>query len=181
LPQHRSFRNFDALFDDSKREVPIVLVDLHQCRTAKVLGRRPRQFITRAFQRGQAAVEFALISTLALAILLVGIQFAIIGQAALAVSQASYLGARTASVNGALTSDTLGTAIANQMSPTISGATVSMTNTADPTCGPPRGYGCPISVTISYNTASKIFLPSHTLLGLTFPTSLTATESALTE
>jgi Flp pilus assembly protein TadG len=129
-------------------------------------------------RRGQAAVEFAMIAVLCLVVLLVGIQFALIGQAALAVSQASYLGARTASVNDALTSATLGTAISNQMSPTISGATVSMTNTADPSCGPPRTYGCPISVTVTYNAASKIFLPN---MGITFPTNLTATESAMTE
>jgi Flp pilus assembly protein TadG len=126
-------------------------------------------------------VEFALIATLCLAVLLIGIQFAIIGQAALAVSQASYLGARTASVNDALTSSTLGPAIASQMSPSISGATVSMTNTADPSCGPPRTYGCPITVTVTYDATSKLFLPANTLLGISFPTNLTATESAMTE
>ena len=159
-----------------------MLVDLHLCRGARVLGRRTKQLIIPALQRGQAAVEFAMISTLALGVLLVGIQFAIIGQAALAVSQASYLGARAASVNEALTSATLGTTIQSQISPSISStAQVSMTNTADASCGPPRTYGCPISVTVSYNASSKIFLPSPTLLGLQFPTNLTATESALTE
>jgi Flp pilus assembly protein TadG len=152
----------------------------------RVLERAPRQFIIHAFQGGQAAVEFALISTLAFAVLLIGIQFAIIGQAALAVSQASYLGARAASVNEALTNDTIGSTIQSQMSPSISStATVSMTNTADPSCtagsGGGRSYGCPISVTVTYDATSKIFLPSNTLLGISFPTNLTATESALTE
>jgi Flp pilus assembly protein TadG len=147
----------------------------------KVFRTAPVRRLTHVYQRGQAAVEFALISVLCIAVRLVGIQFAIIGQAALAVSQASYLGARTASVNDTLTSSTLGGAIGNQISPTISGATVSMSNTADPSCGPPRTYGCPISVTVSYNASSKIFLPSKTVLGITFPTSLTATESAMTE
>ena len=160
-----------------------MLEDLNLFRGARVVGRRPRKLITPALplQRGQAAVEFALISVLALALLVIGIQFAIIGQAALAVSQASYLGARAASVNEALTSATLSTTIASQISPTISGASVTMTNTTDPSCGPPRTYGCPISVTVSYNASSKIFLPSNTLLGLKFPTSLTATESAVTD
>ncbi len=49
--------------------------------------------------RGQAAVEFALISVIALMVLLLGIQFAMIGQAALAVSQASDAIARYASIN----------------------------------------------------------------------------------
>ena len=147
-------------------------------RVTKVFCARQKRRFTRAYRRGQAAVEFAMISVLCMVVLLVGIQFAIIGQAALAVSQASYLGARTASVNDALTSSTLGTAIGNQMSPTISGASVTMSNTADPSCGPPRKYGCPISVTVSYNASSKIFLPS---MGIAFPSNLTATESAMTE
>ncbi len=71
-------------------------------------------------------VELALIIPLVLVIMLVGIQFALIGQAALAVSQASYLGARTAQINDALTSATLSTAISSQISPTISGATVTI-------------------------------------------------------
>jgi Flp pilus assembly protein TadG len=144
----------------------------------------------RAFRRGQAMVEFALIATLSMVVLLVGIQFAIIGQAALAVSQASYLGARAASVNSTLTSNSLQTAIANQISPTISGATVTLTNTTDATCtagpGGTRSFGCPINVTVTYDATPKLFLPSswsmlgdHTLI--TFPTSLSSTESAMTE
>ena len=151
----------------------------------KVFCSRPKPLLTHVYERGQSMVEFALIATLCLAVLLVGIQFALIGQAALAVSQASYLGARTASVNDALTSSTLGAAIASQISPSISGATVSMTNTSDPTCtagaGGGRSYGCPITVTVTYNASSKIFLPSNTLLGITIPTSLSASESAMTE
>jgi len=146
----------------------------------------------RAYGRGQAMVEFALIATLSLLVLLVGIQFAIIGQAALAVTQASYLGARAASVNASLTSNSLQTAVANQMSPTISGATFTLTNTNDPTCtagpGNSRSFGCPINVTVNYDATSKLFLPaswSLPIFGRTqviiFPTALTSTESAMTE
>jgi Flp pilus assembly protein TadG len=142
--------------------------------------------IARARQGGQAMVEFALIAVIIIVVLLVGVQFAIIGQAALAVSQASYLGARTASVNNTLTSTTLNTTVQNQMSPTITGAVVTMTNTADASCGPPRTFGCPITVTVTYDATSKLFLPSSwTILGTThpigFPTSLSASESAMTE
>src|SRR5712672_1980515 len=124
----------------------------------------------RAYRRGQAMVEFALIATLSMVVLLVGIQFAIIGQAALAVTQASYLGARAASVNSALTNSSLQNAVANQISPTISGATFTMTNTADPTCtagpGNTRSFGCPINVTVNYDATSKLFLPaSWSMLG----------------
>jgi len=131
--------------------------------------------------RGQSMVEFAILAPVALVVMLVGIQFALIGQAALAVSQASYLGARNASVNGTLTSSTLSTAIQNQMSPTISGATVTLTPGGDASCGPPRTFGCPFTVAVTYDASSKIFLPSNTLLGITFPTSLTFSESAMTE
>jgi Flp pilus assembly protein TadG len=133
-------------------------------------------------------VEFALIATIIMVVLLVGVQFAIIGQAALAVSQASYVGARAASVNNALTNSTLGNAIANQISPTITGAVVTMTNTTDSSCTAPggRSFGCPITVTVTYDATSKLFLPSSwTILGSThpigFPTSLSASESAMTE
>ena len=137
-------------------------------------------------ESGQAMVEFALLAVLALALMLVGIQFAIIGQAALAVSQASFLGARTASVNESLDSKSLKTAIANQMSPTISAsAKVTLTPGGDASCtagaGGGRSFGCPISVTVSYDATGKIFLPSKTLLGIKFPTNLTSTESAMTE
>ena len=145
----------------------------------------------RAFRRGQAMVEFALIATLSMVVLLVGIQFAIIGQAALAVTQASYLGARAASVNSSLDSNSLQNAIASQISPTINGATVTLTNTTDATCsagpGGTRSFGCPINVTVTYNATPKLFLPSQwTILGthasvITFPTNLTSTQSAMTE
>src|SRR5258705_3325708 len=115
-------------------------------RTMRIVGGRDTMLPARAHHRGQAMVEFALFATLSMVLLLVGIQFAIIGQAALAVTQASYLGARAASVNSSLTNSSLQNAIANQMSPTISGASVTMTNTSDSTCtagpGGTRSFGC---------------------------------------
>ena len=164
----------------------------HLRRTIRIAGSKAMRLPARAYGRGQAMVEFALIATLSLLVLLVGIQFAIIGQAALAVTQASYLGARAASVNASLTNSSLQTAVANQMSPTISGATFTLTNTNDPTCtagpGNSRSFGCPINVTVNYDATSKLFLPaswSLPIFGRTqviiFPTALTSTESAMTE
>ena len=49
--------------------------------------------------RGQSAVEFALISTVALMVMLLGVQYAMIGQAALAVSQGSAALARYAATH----------------------------------------------------------------------------------
>ena len=159
-------------------------------RMIRTAGERAMRLPARAFRRGQAMVEFALIATLSMVVLLVGIQFAIIGQAALAVTQASYLGARAASVNTNLDSNSLSNAIASQISPTINGATVTLTNTTDPTCsagpGGTRSFGCPINVTVTYDATSKLFLPANwTMLGdhavITFPTNLTSTQSAMTE
>ena len=164
----------------------------HLRRMTRIAGGRAMRLPARASRRGQAMVEFALLATLSMLVLLVGIQFAIIGQAALAVTQASYLGARAASVNSSLTNSSLQNSIANQMSPTISGASVTMTNTSDSTCtagpGNSRSFGCPINVTVNYDATSKLFLPaswSLPIFGRTqviiFPTALTSTESAMTE
>ena len=167
-------------------------IDSHLRRMIRIAGATATWLPARVFHRGQAMVEFALIATLSMVVLLVGIQFAIIGQAALAVTQASYLGARAASVNSALTNSSLQNAVANQISPTISGATFTMTNTADPTCtagpGNTRSFGCPINVTVNYDATSKLFLPSSWSLPIfgrtqiiTFPTALTSSQSAMTE
>jgi Flp pilus assembly protein TadG len=135
----------------------------------------------RTFGHGQSMVEFALIVPLVLAIMLIGIQFALIGQAALAVSQAAYLGARAASVDGTLTSGTLSTQISSQISPTISGASVTLTPGAAASCGSPRTFGCPITVSVTYDASGRIFLPTNLLPGVAFPSSLTFTETAMTE
>ncbi len=152
----------------------------------EALRARPKQLLTWVCESGQAMVEFALIAVVALAVMLIGIQFAIIGQAALAVSQASFVGARAASVNETLDSASLKTAIANEMSPTISAtAQITLTPGGDASCTAGakggRSYGCPINVTVSYDATGKIFLPSKTLLGIKFPTNLSSTESAMTE
>src|SRR5271168_177681 len=94
--------------------------------------------------RGQSAVEFALIATLAIGVMVVGVQFALIGQAALAVSQGSSALARYAAVNpGALGTDngtvawsSLPQAAQNLLSPSIltnttTGSGKSATSTAD--------------------------------------------------
>src|ERR1700739_1725021 len=58
-------------------------------------SRLPRSRIS----RGQAAAEFALIAPVVIIVLLVGVQFALIGQAALALSQGASAVARYAAVN----------------------------------------------------------------------------------
>lgn len=55
--------------------------------------------------RGQAAVEFALISVVAMIVLFVAVQLALIGEDALALGQMNYQGARWAAVNTCATDD----------------------------------------------------------------------------
>jgi Flp pilus assembly protein TadG len=151
---------------------------------------------------GQSTVEFALGATLALVVTIVGIQFAIVGQAALAVSQGASALARWAAVNpgglgtynGSATMP-LPTGAENLLSPTIttsstSGGTttydLSVTvasyagNTTTTTSTPVPAQDR-VVISMSYNAASKIVLPSNTLLGISFPTTLSASDSQLYE
>jgi Flp pilus assembly protein TadG len=144
--------------------------------------------------RGQSAVEFALISTLALAVMLFGVQFALIGQAALALSQGSSALARYAAVNpgvlGANGSVTLSDPVKQLLSSSILTSTsgtsdltvtiASYTGTTTNTTSSP-GYTDRAVITMSYNASGKIFLPSTTLLGVHFPTALSATDSQMYE
>ena len=129
-------------------------------------------------------VEFALLATISLIVLMVGIQFAIIGQAALAVTQASYVASRTASVNTSVTNENIGSVITNQLSPSITAPanalTVNMVTAGDATCVPNRIFGCQIAVTVTYDATSKIALPNP-FLGISFPTSLSSTQKMMTE
>ena len=152
--------------------------------------------------RGQSTVEFAIGASLALVVTLVGVQFAIIGQAALAVSQGASALARYAAVNpgglgtynGAATMP-LPTGAENLLSPTItSSSTTGGTTTYDLTVNVASYQGStntttssPVAaqdrvvISMSYNAAKKIVLPSNTLLGISFPTTLSASDSQLYE
>ena len=141
--------------------------------------------------RGQSAVEFAMISTLALAVMLIGVQFAIIGQAALAVSQGSAALARYAAVNPTTFGNAYGpaavpSAAATLLSPTINDANLtvpvsSFKNDGTPEAGTIIPSQDQVKVSLSYDASAKIFLPTHTLLGISFPTQLNSAESQLYE
>jgi Flp pilus assembly protein TadG len=140
-------------------------------------------------------VEFALISAVALAVMLVGIQFALIGQAALAISQGASALARYAAVNpgtmgpnSSVKANALPTAAQQLLSSSIltnSGGDLtvtvaSYTGTTTTTTSTP-GYTDRAVISMSYVTTSKIFLPSTTLLGITFPATLSASDSQMYE
>ena len=143
------------------------------------------------FSRGQAAFEFAMIAPLALVMILVGVQFAMIGQAALAVSQGSSALARYAAVNpGALGANgtvTLTTPMKQLLSSSIltnGGADLtvtiaSYTGTTLTTTSKPK-YTDRLVINLSYNATSKIALPNP-FLGITFPTTLAASDSQMYE
>jgi Flp pilus assembly protein TadG len=151
-----------------------------------------RRLYRSRISRGQSAVEFAMISTLALGVMLIGVQFAIIGQAALAVSQGSSALARYIAVNpGTFGTQngtaTLPSAASALLSPTINDAHLTVTinsyksdgvTTESDTIVPSQDQ---VKISMSYDATNKIFLPTHTLLGVSFPTTLTSQQSQLYE
>lgn len=155
---------------------------------------------------GQAMVEFALVLFVALIVLFVAIQMAFIGQAALALGQINYQGARFAAVNQCATPSDIATYMVINGSPTITKgcgskltitvsdngtslgtgtASCSGTFTPPTTCATPRSFGDSIQVSVTFNTASVIFLSSNTtnpnFLGIPFPTQLSSQETAMSE
>jgi Flp pilus assembly protein TadG len=146
--------------------------------------------------RGQTAVEFAMTSVLFLIMMLVGVQFALIGQTALALSQGASAIARYVAVNEpkgsvsasysgnpdagmqAVLSDSLGTNSWADLTVTVNsykGGTASTTTTT------PQQTKDRAVVTLSYNAASKIALPNPFMGLVTFPTTLSASDSELYE
>jgi Flp pilus assembly protein TadG len=157
--------------------------------------------------RGQSMVEFALGATVALAVMLIGIQFALIGQSSLAVSQAASALARYASQNpGALGGTTplyngsvsmplpgeaqnlLPSSITGSTTKTVKGKPVTSYdltvniatysgNTTTPTNSPAQTDRVVIS--LSYDASKQIVLPASTLLGISFPSTLAASDTQM--
>lgn len=152
-------------------------------------GNRLRRAASRARaadSSGQSMAEFTLVIPLFLFMLFITITFAVIGQAALAVSQLAYSGARYASVNPTLSPSQLADYIKSGSlgSPTITaddGANLTVMVT------PAAARGQPLSVTVAYNLAGNALISSMSnllaALGMSqvLPTTLSATESAMSE
>lgn len=145
--------------------------------------------------RGQAAVEFALVLIVAMIVLFVAIQMAVIGQAALALGQMNYQGARYAAINTTATCTNVADYMKSVGSPTVtragvqcstpgSGVYVAMTCPASggtcPTTGTGRSFGDPVQVSLTFDATSLLFLSPH-FLGISLPTTLTSTETAMSE
>jgi hypothetical protein len=134
---------------------------------------------------------------------------AFIGQAALALGQMNYQGARYAAVNPTFDCSSVAPYMAAVGSPTVTrhGVTCSSscTSTSGPTASPGQGvqvcmvctlavggtdctkrnFGDSVQVRLAFDATSVIFLSSNTtnpnFFGIPFPTQLTSTETAMSE
>ena len=157
--------------------------------------------------RGQSMVEFALGATVALAVMLIGIQFALIGQSAVDVNQAAEalaryaaqnpgaLGGATPQYNGAVAmplpaaaQNLLPSSLITKTTATVKGKPVttydltvniaSYTGSTTTTTNSPAQTD-KVVISLSYNAANRIVLPSTTLLGISFPSNLSASEAQM--
>lgn len=129
--------------------------------------------------RAQSVVEFAIALPILLVTLVVGVQFAIIGAASLALGQVNYQGARYAAVNTSADQDAVKTYMLSVAAPSIKANSGSyLTATLSP--APPCAFGSSVTVSLSYNAAHLLALPNP-FFGIRFPTTLTSSESAFCE
>jgi Flp pilus assembly protein TadG len=147
---------------------------------------------TRKARRGQAMVEFALVLTIAVIVLFVSVQFALIGQLYLALGQMNYRGVRYAAVSPNCTDATIGCGLNNQSitaymlsvaSPTIVSLTnknvsaLKVTYSTNGT-GTKRVQGDTVTIACTLDITGDVFLPK---IGVPFPTKLSSSEHAFTE
>jgi TadE-like protein len=134
--------------------------------------------------RAQAAVELALIAPIVLMLLVVGVQLALIGDAALALGQVDYQGTRYAAVNTSATKTDVQSYMVSVGSPLIaanSGGYLTITSmNPDPASQTACAYGGTVTVAVSFDIAHLVALPNP-FLGIHFPTALTNTQSAFCE
>jgi Flp pilus assembly protein TadG len=142
------------------------------------IGRSSDSARIHGISRGQASVEVALITPVILFVMLLGIQYAIIGLAVLGLGQANYQGARYAATNPSATQQAVQTYIVSVASPIISvGSGKYLTSTVNPT---PCTFGGTVTVTVSFDATHLVVLPNP-FFGVSFPTTLTNSESAFCE
>jgi Flp pilus assembly protein TadG len=136
--------------------------------------------LVRGVKRAQAAVEFALIAPVVFVTMLVGVQFAIIGAAALGLAEVAYQGARYAAVNTSYTQDQVKTYMLSVASPIIStsnGTYLTATMTGSPTCA----FGSTVRINVSFNINHLVVLPNPFMGIVSFPSQLTNAQSAFCE
>ena len=173
-------------------------------------GKKTMLASCRAASRGQSMLEFALISGVVFAVMLLGIQYALIGQAAVATSQGTAALARyvannpgaLGTNNGTISGSALPTAAQELLSSSIltnSGNDLTVTITSnDANGGTETGSIVPQSdqliIALSYTTTSKLVLPNPFMRlpsgctgngcifpGITFPATVSASDSQMYE
>jgi Flp pilus assembly protein TadG len=171
-------------------------------------GKKAMSVFRRAFYRGQSMVEFAMISALVFAVMLLGIQYALIGQAAVALSQGTSALARYVANNPGALGPNNGSGIKGgslkaaqqevlkEMLPSsiqtngLNDVTITITsNTASGATE--KGNIVPQSdqliITLQYDATSKLVLPNPFMAippifsGITFPTAVSASDSQMYE
>ena len=183
-------------------------------KAASATGSRVRTAGSFLAGRGQAAVEFALVATVAMIVLFVAVQLALIGEDALSLGQMNYQGARWFAVNTCATTDQVMQYMLFAGSPSItqvggscgtqlkmnatyttsdgtshtvtnkSGSTCTSAPTVTTGCANPLEFGQPVTITLNFDASKSIFLGNGTSkwMGLiSFPTTLTSTETAMAE
>src|ERR1700693_5161601 len=127
---------------------------------------------------GQTMVEFALIIPVFLLLMLGVVQMVVVGGAALAVNQAAISCARYASLNPSAAQSSVGCYLTSTASSLISDSGLQPV-VLSPTAVP-RATGTAVTVTVSYNLQTKLFLGT-TFFGVTFPSQLSVTQTMTSE
>jgi Flp pilus assembly protein TadG len=136
--------------------------------------------LQRSLAQAQAAVEFALVAPVALVLMLVGAQYAILGLAALGLSQANYQGARYAAVNSSASQSTVTSYILSVASPIIT-ASSGKYLTVNMSPAPPCTFGSAVTVSVSFDLNHLVVLPNPFMGMVTFPSTISNSESAFCE
>ncbi len=135
----------------------------------------------RSVTRAQAAIELALIAPVAIILMLVGVQYAILGAAALGLGQADYQAARYASVNTSAGQSGVTSYILSQASPIITASngqylTVKVTSGSSPCT-----FGNSVTVALTFDLNHLVVLPNPFMGMVTFPSTISNSESAMCE
>jgi Flp pilus assembly protein TadG len=129
--------------------------------------------------RGQAMVELALVMPIILFVMLIGVQFALIGTAELGLGQADYQGARYAATNPTASQSAIQNYLVSIASPIISaGGGKYLSASLSP--APPCTFGSSVTVSVTFDANHLVVLPNP-FFGISFPTSLTNSETAFCE
>jgi hypothetical protein len=156
-------------------------------KTYQKFGPRPSGPYGLRLRRAQAMAEFALLMPVAIFVLFVSVQFALLGTAYLALGQMNDQGARYAAVHwdcGQASCTGGGQSVRSYMisvgSPIITQSGGSNLNiTVSPAA--PRTRGQTVTVSVTYTIPSSVIFLPNPFLGIRFPTSFSDSKSAFSE